>query len=353
VVDLRYKAALLGATGVVGQRFVELLQEHPWFQVGALAASERSAGKEYRKACAWSLESDMPGDVGELPVVNSKVQEVEKVSDIDLVFSALPASAAKTVELEFAKKYPVISKVRVNRLEPDIPLIVPEINPEHVEIIPEQRKRRGIDGFISTDPNCSTTGLVMTLKPLQQFGLKKVIVNTMQALSGAGYPGIPGLDITDNLIPYIAQEEEKMESESLKILGSIKGNNFVNADFEVSASCSRVNVKDGHTETVNVLLEEDVSVEGVEDAFRRFSGRPQELNLPTAPKNPIVVRDEDDRPQPRRDRWEGNGMSVVVGRVRKDSVLTIKYVCLSHNTMKGAAGDALLQAELYKSKGMI
>jgi aspartate-semialdehyde dehydrogenase len=353
VVDLRYRAAILGATGVVGQRFIELLNWHQWFDVGVLAASKRSAGKDYRDACNWGLESELPDDIGELTVVESDLGEVERSEKIDIVFSCLPAGPAKDIELEFAKKYPVFSKVRVNRLEDDIPLIVPEVNPEHIEIVHEQRKRRGWEGFISTDPNCSTTQLVMTLKPLQRFGLKKVIVSTMQSLSGAGYPGISGLDITDNLIPFIDREEEKMESESVKILGDVHDMKFKNADFQISASCSRVNVSDGHTECINVLLEEDISPDTAIDAMRRFSSVPQELRLPMAPDSPIIVRDEDDRPQPRRDRWEGGGMSVVVGRVRKDNVMTLKYVCMSHNTMRGAAGDAVLQAELYKSKGLI
>jgi aspartate-semialdehyde dehydrogenase len=351
--DLKYKAAILGATGVVGQRFIELLEKHPWFEVGALAASEKSAGKQYGEVCRWRLESEMPGDVGEMTVTNSNVKAVEDAAKIDVVFSCLPASAAGTIESDFAEKYPVISKVRVNRLESDIPLIVPEVNPEHAEMIPQQRKNRGWNGFISTDPNCSTTQLVMTLKPLQKFGLKKVIVSTMQALSGAGYPGIASLDISDNLLPFIKGEEEKMESESVKILGTIEDGEFRNADIQMSASCSRVNVRDGHTEMVNILFEDDVSVDDVMDAMRQFSSRPQKIDLPSAPRNPIVVRDEEDRPQPRRDRWEGRGMSVVVGRIRRDSTMSIKYTCLAHNTIRGAAGDAMLQAELYKSKGMI
>lgn len=350
---MRNKAAVLGATGVVGQRFVELLQKHPWFEVGVLAASEKSAGKEYGKACRWSLESEMPDDASGLPVVNSNLEEVEGAGSIDLVFSCLPASAAKSIELEFAKKYPVISKVRVNRLERDIPLIIPEVNPEHTDMIFEQRKNRGWEGFISTDPNCSTTQLAITLKPFQKFGLRKVLVTTMQSLSGAGYPGLSSLDINDNLLPYIKDEEEKIEMESLKILGSIENKKFRNADFQLSAACNRVNVRDGHTECVNILLDEELSAEDAKDALSSFFSTPQKMGLPTAPRNPIVVREEDDRPQPRRDRFEGGGMSVVVGRLRKDNALTIKYVCLSHNTIRGAAGDAILQAELYKSKGLI
>ncbi|MFQ6107695.1 MAG: aspartate-semialdehyde dehydrogenase [Thermoplasmata archaeon] len=351
--DLKYEAAVLGATGVVGQRFVELLQKHPWFEVGVLAASERSAGKKFEEACGWSLESEMPEDLRETTVVNTTLGAVEGAASIDIVFSCLPSSVAGRIELDFARKYPVISKVGINRLADDVPLIIPEVNPEHMDIIPEQRKRRGWEGFLSADPNCSTTQLAMTLKPLQRFGLKKVIVSTMQALSGAGYPGLSSLDINDNLLPHITGEEEKVEKESLKILGRMVDNRFEDARYQISATCNRINVRDGHTECVNILLEEDISEGEAKAALRGFSSEPQELSLPTAPARPIVVREEEDRPQPRRDRWEGNGMSVVVGRLRKDSVFTIKFVCLSHNTVRGAAGDAILQAELYKSKGVI
>ncbi|MEM2567449.1 MAG: aspartate-semialdehyde dehydrogenase, partial [Candidatus Bathyarchaeia archaeon] len=332
-----WNVAILGATGVVGQRFIQLLYNHPWFKIEVLAASEKSAGKSFGKVCNWTLESEMPREVAEMQVVNSDVKSVEKAGNIDFVFSALPSEIAGPVEEEFAKKYPVFSKASSHRLEEDAPLLVPEVNPEHLELVKIQKERRNWDGFISTDPNCSTIQLVITLKPLMQFGLKKVIVSTMQALSGAGFPGVSSLSIIDNVLPYISGEEEKIELETLKILGNLDDGKIQPASIKVSASCNRVNVKDGHLECVFVELERSVSVEDVKEAFRNFKGEPQTLKLPSAPENPIIVREEEDRPQPRFDRNEGKGMSVVVGRIRRDNVLTIKYLCLSHNTIRGAA----------------
>lgn len=345
--------AILGATGAVGQRFLQLLQGHPWFEIEVLAASERSAGKKYREACNWILESEMPSDVGEMTVVDTDVESVEKAGNVDIVFSSLPANVAGPVEEEFAKKYPVFSKASAHRLKEDVPLIIPEVNPDHLALIPIQKKRRGWNGFISTDPNCSTIQLAITLKPLMAFGMKRVAVSTMQALSGAGYPGVASLDIIDNVIPYIQNEEEKMELETLKILGNFDGVKVYPANIRISASCNRVDVKDGHLECVFVELETNPSIEEVKEAFESFKGEPQELKLPSAPENPIIVRDEPNRPQPRFDRDAGGGMSVVVGRVRHDPVLTIKYICLSHNTIRGAAGAALLSAELATKKGYI
>jgi aspartate-semialdehyde dehydrogenase len=230
---------------------------------------------------------------------------------------------------------------------------VPEVNPEHLALIPIQKKNRDWKGFITTDPNCSTIQLAMTLKPLMRFGLKQVIVSTMQALSGAGYPGVASLDIIDNVIPFIPKEEEKMEAENLKILGSFNGKEVQNAEFMLSASCNRVNVKDGHLESVFVKLDSSPAVDAIEEAFRAFKGEPQRLKLPSAPENPIVVRKEPNRPQPRYDRDEGKGMSVVVGRIREDSIMTVKYMCLGHNTIRGAAGAGILSAELFAAKGLI
>jgi len=350
---LKRKAAILGATGAVGQRFLQLLQGHPWFEIEVLAASERSAGKKYREACNWILESEMPSNIGEMTVVDTDVKSVEKAGNVDIMFSSLPANVAGTVEEGFAKKYPVFSKASAHRLKDDVPLIIPEVNPDHLALIPIQKKRRGWNGFISTDPNCSTIQLAITLKPLMTFGMKRVAVSTMQALSGAGYPGVASLDIIDNVIPYIQNEEEKMELETLKILGNFDGAKVHPANIQISASCNRVDVKDGHLECVFVELETNPSIEKVEEAFESFRGEPQELKLPSAPENPIIVRDEPNRPQPRFDRDAGGGMSVVVGRVRHDPVLTIKYICLSHNTIRGAAGAALLSAELAAKKGYI
>lgn len=348
---MKRNVAILGATGVVGQRLIQLLQRHPWFKVEVLAASERSFGKKYRAACNWILESEMPTDISEMTLMNSNVESVEKAGDVDIVFSSLPVDVAGQVEEEFAKKYPVFSKASVHRLEEDVPLIIPEVNPDHLALIPIQRKKRGWDGFISTDPNCSTIQLAITLKPLMPFDPKRVIVSTMQALSGAGYPGVASLDAIDNVIPYIQNEEEKMELETLKILGEFKDSEVHPANIKVSASCSRVNVKDGHLECVFVEFDSTPSLTEVKEAFENFKGEPQELRLPSAPENPITVRDEPDRPQPRLDRDMGKGMSIVVGRIRRDPVLTIKYVCLGHNTVRGAAGAALLSAELATKKG--
>jgi aspartate-semialdehyde dehydrogenase len=350
--SMKRKVAILGATGAVGQRFIQLLQGHPWFKIEVLAASERSAGKKYRDACNWLMESNLPSEIAEMPVVHSDVDSVSKAGKVDLVFSSLPGDLAGPVEAEFAAMYPVFSKASAHRMEKDVPLLVPEVNPEHLALIPLQKKARGWKGFITTDPNCSTIQLAMTLKPLMRLGLKQVIVSTMQALSGAGYPGVASLDIIDNVIPFIPKEEEKMEAENLKILGTFNGKTVQNADFALSASCNRVHVKDGHLEAVFVKLDGNPSVEEIEEAFRNFKGEPQRLKLPSAPENPIVVRKEPNRPQPRYDRDEGKGMSVVVGRIRKDPIMTMKYLCLGHNTIRGAAGAGILSAELFAAKGL-
>jgi aspartate-semialdehyde dehydrogenase len=346
------KVAILGATGAVGQRFIQLLQGHPWFKIEVLAASERSAGKKYKDACNWTMESNLPREIAEMNVAHADVESVEKAGNVDFVFSALPGDLAGPVESEFAALYPVLSKASAHRMDKDVPLIVPEVNPDHAALIPIQKKARGWKGFISTDPNCSTIQLAITLKPLMRFGLKQVVVSTMQALSGAGYPGVSSLDIIDNVVPFISKEEEKMEGESLKILGVFDGNRICSADFVLSSSCNRVNVKDGHLESVFVKLDDEPTVEEVEEAFSQFRGEPQKLQLPSAPENPIVVRKEPNRPQPRYDRNEGKGMSVVVGRVRKDPIMTVKFMCLGHNTIRGAAGGGILSAELMVSKGI-
>ena len=350
--SLHRKVAILGATGAVGQRFIQLLQGHPWFQIEVLAASERSAGKNYKDACNWTMQSNLPRGIAEMNVVNCDVESVEKAGNIDFVFSALPGGLAGPVESEFAALYPVFSKASAHRMDKDVPLIIPEVNPDHAALIPVQRKARGWKGFISTDPNCSTIQLAITLKPLMRFGLSQVLVSTMQALSGAGYPGVPSLDIIDNVVPFISGEEPKMESEPQKILGSFDGNKICPADFVLSSSCHRVNVADGHLESVFVKLDDDPTVEEIEEAFVQFKGEPQKLKLPSAPENPIVVRKELNRPQPRYDRDEGKGMSVVVGRIRKDPILTAKYMCLGHNTIRGAAGAGILSAELMVTKGI-
>ncbi|MCK5628032.1 aspartate-semialdehyde dehydrogenase [Candidatus Bathyarchaeota archaeon] len=346
------KVAILGATGTVGQRFIQLLQGHPWFKIEVLAASQKSAGKKYEDACAWTMESDLPRGIAKMDVLSTDLESVESAGNVDLVFSSLPGDIAGPIEAEFATKYPVFSKASAHRQDEDVPLLIPEVNPEHVALITIQKKTRGWKGFITTDPNCCTIQLAITLKPLMNFGLQQVIISTMQALSGAGYPGVPSLDIIDNVVPFIPKEEEKMQSESLKILGVFDGTRVRNANFLLSATCNRVNVKDGHLESVFAKLEKDPKLEEVEAAFERFEGEPQRLRLPSAPERPIVVRKEPNRPQPRYDRCEGKGMSVVVGRIRKDPIMSVKYLCLGHNTIRGGAGAGILSAEFMVTKGL-
>jgi aspartate-semialdehyde dehydrogenase len=350
--SMKRKVAILGATGAVGQRYIQLLQGHPWFEIAVLAASERSAGKKFKDACNWMMETELPREIAEMPVANIDVKSCEQTGDFDLVFTSLPGDLAGPTENEFGAMYPVFSKASAHRMEKDVPLLIPEINPDHSELVKVQQKLRGWKGFITTDPNCSTIQLAITLKPLMQFGIKQVMVTTMQALSGAGYPCVPSLDIIDNVVPFISGEEDKMETESLKILGTFDGSSIQYADFKMSASCNRVNVKDGHLESVFVKLDQDPSMAEIEAAFENFRGEPQRLRLPSAPEQPIIVRHEKNRPQPRFDRDAGCGQSVVVGRIRKDPIMTFKYMCLGHNTVRGAAGGGILSAELYVSKGL-
>ena len=345
------KVGVLGATGAVGQRFVQLLHNHPWFRVTALAASERSAGKPYREAVTWRLDTPIPGAVQDL-----QVSRCEPGLDCDLVFSGLDSSVAGPIEAAFAAAdYAVVSNSKNHRMDDDVPLLVPEVNADHCRIIDYQRKRRGYDrGFIATNPNCSTIGLTMALKPIaDRFGVRKVAVTTMQALSGAGYPGIPSLEILDNVLPFINEEEDKMERETLKLLGTFQDNRIRNARTVVSAQCNRVHVQDGHTECVSVGLDRKTDREGLAKALRSYTAMPQELRLPFAPRHPIVVRDEPDRPQPRIDRDAENGMAVTVGRIRPCPVLDMKFVVLSHNTIRGAAGTAIMNAELLRTQGYL
>lgn len=343
------KAAVLGATGNVGQIFVQLLNGHPWFRVSVVAASERSTGQTYSEASRWRQPTPIPENVADLDVLPIEPKAVE---DVDVVFSALPAEIAGKTEEEFAKAgYVVVSNASAHRMEPDVPLLNPEINCDHVSLIEEQRKRRKWDGAIVTNPNCSTAVLTLPLKPIyDEFGIDRVVVSTMQAISGAGYPGVASLDIVDNVIPFIRNEEEKLQTETLKILGSPTEP----ADFKISASCHRVPTLDGHMEAVFVELKRDADPDSVAAAMESFAGEPQRLKLPTAPAKPVVVRLEEDRPQTRLDRMEGGGMSVVVGRVRKDPVFRgVKFVALGHNTIRGAAGCGVLNAEYLKAKKYI
>lgn len=347
----KIKVGVLGATGAVGQRFIQLLEGHPWFTVTALAASERSAGKTYAEAANWRLNSPIPSEL-----VGVKVQACEPDLDCRIVFSGLDSSVAGPIEESFAVAgYAVISNSRNHRMDEDVPLVIPEVNASHTAVIPSQRRRRGYDrGFIVTNPNCSTVGLTMALKPLvDRFGVSKVAVTTMQALSGAGYPGVSSMDILDNVLPYIKDEEEKMEREPLKLLGDCDGSQFTPLNMTISAQCNRVHVIDGHMECISVQLASAADVNQIEEAFRSFSAEPQRLGLPFAPRQPILLRNEPDRPQPRYDRDSENGMAVTVGRVRACSILGFKFVALVHNTIRGAAGAAILNAELLKTQGFI
>ena len=350
----RIPVAVLGATGIVGQYLVKIIDKHPWFEVVSVAASPRSAGKRYRDIVKWYVGGEVPDSVADLTVVNIRPEEVLR-EEVELVFSALPSEVAREVEPEFASRgIPVFSDAGAFRREPDVPVMIAEVNPEHLELVKLQR-RRGWKAFIATNPNCTAVAMCMSLKPLDdEFGVERVIMVSMQAISGAGYTGLPSMAIFDNVIPYISREEEKVEWETLKIFGKIEDGRLVHADFTVSTSCNRVYVYDGHTECIFVKLGRDVEPEEVVEAFRNFRGLPQELKLPTAPEKPIVYRDEVDRPQPRLDRWAGDGMSVVVGRVRRDAALGgVKYVALGHNLIRGAAGNIILTAELAYKLGYL
>jgi len=342
------KAAILGATGLVGQRFVQLLTDHPWFEITTLTGSERSAGMRFGEAVNWRMETQLKEGIAEMVVHPTNPKEV----DADIIFSALPADQAVETEEVFAKAgFAVVSNASAHRMDADVPLMNPEANFNHLKLIDEQRHKRKWDGAIVTNPNCTTAVLSLSLKPIfDTFGLKNIVMSSMQAVSGAGYPGVASLDIIDNVIPFIKEEEEKVQRETQKILGDIGHS----AEFNVSASCHRVLVIDGHTEAIFVQTVKPTTPEQVVDCLAEFSAEPQELKLPSAPKRPIIVRSDQDRPQPRFDRNEGRGMSVVVGRVRKDPVFDgVKYVAVGHNTIRGAAGCAVLIGESMKSQGYI
>ena len=342
------KAAVLAATGLVGQRFIQLLDGHPWFEISTLTGSERSSGMKFGEAVNWRMDTVLKREVAELTVQPTDPKHV----DADVVFSALPAEQALQVEQDFAKEgFAVISNASSHRMDPDVPLMNPEANFNHLTLLDEQRRKRKWDGSIVTDPNCTTAVLTLPLKPISNvFGLRNVVVSSMQAASGAGYPGVASLDIIDNVIPFINGEEEKVQRETQKILGEAGRP----ANFNVSASCHRVAVLDGHTEAVFVQTEKPASPADVVRCMEEFRAEPQKLKLPTAPERPVVVRTQQDRPQPRFDRDEGRGMTVVVGRVRDDPVFSgVKYIALGHNTIRGAAGCAILIAESMKSQGYL
>jgi aspartate-semialdehyde dehydrogenase len=346
----RIPVAVLGATGSVGQRFIQLLANHPWFEVAELVASDRSTGKPYAEATDWRLDADMPEAARGMVVRDYSDQLTSPVA-----FSALPGEVAGEIEQRLAKAgHAVLSNSSTHRMEPDVPLMIAEVNPEATAAIATQKAQRGWSGYIVTNGNCSAIHLVLTLKPLHDaFGLDAVMVTTMQAVSGAGYPGVPSLDMIDNVVPFISTEEEKMAEEARKFLGRWTDGAFEQADFVVSASCNRVAVRDGHTEAVSVRFRRAAGPDDVRDAFEHFRGRPQELNLPSAPARPIVVRSERNRPQPILDRDCEKGMASVVGRIRECPILGVKYTLLGHNTVRGAAGASILNAELLREEGLL
>ncbi len=348
----RLKVGVLGATGMVGQRFIQLLEGHPWFDVVFLGASERSAGKDYEKAVEgrWKISVVIPGYVKEMQV-NDCIPD----DSCDLVFSGLDAAVAGPIEEAYAKSGAVVcSNARNFRYEPDVPILIPEVNSDHLKILEIQKKQHGWQGCIVTNPNCTLQSFTIPFKPLlDEFGIKEAVVVSMQAISGAGYPGVPSLDITDNVIPYIGGEEEKVEKEPLKILGEFRNNEIIDAGIKISAHCNRVHVIDGHTVCVSIKFGRKGSIEDIKDVLRSFRSKPQELKLPSAPEVPITVYDDDFRPQPKMDRNLYKGMGIAVGRIRPCNIFDYRFVCTSHNTIRGAAGGSILNAELMYKLGYI
>ena len=338
----RIPVAILGATGTVGQKFITLLQDHPYFTIKELVASPRNEGKSYKEACAWKQNTPIPAEIASM-----KLKTTTTPLTSTILFSGLDSSVAGEVENDYADQgHIIISNSKNHRMDPTVPLVIPEINPDHFALLAEQRW----NGAILTNSNCSTMFLAMALAPIEEtFGLTAVQVSTMQAISGAGYPGVPSYDIIGNVIPYIGGEEEKMEEETQKILGTLVNNSVQVADFAVSAQCNRVPVVDGHTETLSIGLKHKASPEEIRKVMSAFRGMPQKLELPSAPPQPLLVMEEPDRPQPARDVWLENGMATLVGRVRSCPVLDIRMVILGHNTVRGAAGAAVLNGEaMYK-----
>jgi len=344
----RMEVGVLGATGMVGQHFVKFLNNHPWFDLTWVGASDRSAGKKYSQATPWRLDGAMPARIAGLTVEECKPGNAPK-----LMFSAMDASVATEIERAFAEAgHTVVSNSRNHRMEPDVPLLVPEVNPDHLKSVLVQRKNRGWKGQIVTNPNCSTIVFTLALGALKPFGITRAVVTTMQAISGAGYPGVASMDVNANVIPYIGKEEEKMETETQKIFGEWAEGAFRPHPMKVSAHCNRVPVVDGHTETVSVELSSKVSAADLIAAFNNYRSVPQERDLPSAPKQPVIYLEEENRPQPRRDVERERGMAVFVGRLRPCPVFDWKFVCLGHNTVRGAAGAAVLNAELMLTEGL-
>lgn len=346
---MRHKVGILGATGMVGQRFIQLLENHPWFEVDWLAASDRSSGKKYADAVRWRLDTALPERVAAIPVSPADPDGAPRI-----IFAALDADIARELEPQFAAAgCAVISNSSAFRMQPAVPLVIPEVNADHLALVENQSWRRESGGYIVTNPNCSAIGLVMALKPIaERFGIEAIFVSTMQAVSGAGYPGVASMDILGNVVPFIKNEEEKMEAETLKLLGRLNGRVVEPLPAKMSAHCNRVAVEDGHTESVSIKLGKKVSREDLIAAwaeFRPLAGR----DLPTAPAQPVEFVTAEDRPQPRLDRMRGAGMAATVGRLRPCGLLDWKFTVLSHNTIRGAAGAALLNAELLVSLGKL
>lgn len=345
----RHKIGILGATGMVGQRFIQLMEKHPWFEVAWLAASDRSSGRPYGEAVRWKLDTPIPDRIAALPVSPATPEGVPKV-----IFAALDADIARDMEPRFAQAgCAVISNSSAFRMQADVPLVVPEVNADHLQLIERQIWRKESGGYIVTNPNCSAIGLVLALKPLEErFGIASIFVTTMQAISGAGYPGVASLDILGNVVPYIKNEEEKLEEETGKLLGKLQSDAIVPLDARVSASCNRVGVEDGHTESISVKLRTPATREQMLEAWADFAPLAGQ-QLPTAPEHPVEFLSAEDRPQPRLDRMRGAGMTASVGRLRPCNLLDWKFTVLSHNTIRGAAGAALLNAELLVALGKL
>jgi len=345
----RQKIGILGATGMVGQRFIQLLEHHPWFEVAWLAASDKSSGKRYGDAVRWKLDTALPTRIAEMQVSPATPQGAPKI-----IFAALDSDIARELEPLFAAAgCAVISNSSAFRMQQDVPLVIPEVNAHHLPLLENQDWRKQSGGYIVTNPNCSAIGLVLALKPLEErFGIESIFVTTMQAVSGAGYPGVASLDILGNVVPYIKSEEEKLQEETLKLLGSLKGTAVQPLDARISAHCNRVAVEDGHMESVSIKLRKKASREEILAAWQEFKPLAGQ-DLPTAPAQPVEFVTADDRPQPRLDRMRGNGMASTVGRLRPCTLFDWKFTVLSHNTIRGAAGAALLNAELLVSLGKL
>jgi len=345
----RHPIGILGATGMVGQRYIQLLEDHPWFEITWLAASDRSSGKSYGEAVKWRLDTPLPERIAKMPVSPADPEGAPKI-----IFASVDAGIARELEPKFANAGCfVLSNSSAFRMTPNVPLVIPEVNEEHLHLIEEQPSRKASGGYMVTNPNCSTIGLVMALKPLQErFGIEQIFVTTMQAVSGAGYPGVASMDILDNVVPYIGSEEEKMEAETLKLLGRLEGNHVAPLLAMITAHCNRVPVVDGHTECVSIKLARKATADEIVAAWNEYkplAGR----DLPFAPKQPVQFAAQPDRPQPRLDRNRERGMAVTVGRLRPCGLLDWKFVLLSHNTVRGAAGATILNAELLESLGKL